>query len=76
MTKAYECESCHTVVYIEGKEQPFCPNCRGRMFEKDIKVPKKAKKTKCPQCEREFYMTSSPFKCPFCDYNFSLNGYW
>ncbi|MBU7042316.1 MAG: hypothetical protein HXS47_01900 [Theionarchaea archaeon] len=76
MITAYECESCHTRVYIEGKKQPFCPNCRGRMFKKEIELPKKAEKITCPSCEREFYVISPPFKCPFCDYNFSLGEYW
>jgi Zn finger protein HypA/HybF involved in hydrogenase expression len=76
MVTAYECESCHTVVYFEGKEKPFCPVCRGRMFETKEKKPKEAKKIRCPRCEREFYMTREPFKCPFCDYSFSLGTYW
>jgi len=76
MVTAYECESCHTVVYRDGKKKPFCPICRGRMLEKDMKMPKKAKKAKCPQCDREFYMMREPFKCPFCDHSFSLGTYW
>jgi Zn finger protein HypA/HybF involved in hydrogenase expression len=76
MIKAYECESCHTVVHTEGKEQPFCPVCRGRMFKKDIELPKKAEKITCPQCDREFYTTREPFKCPFCDHSFALGTYW
>jgi hypothetical protein len=76
MITAYECESCHTVVYTEGKEEPFCPVCRGRMFEKDTKMPKDVKKVICPRCDREFYIGREPFKCPYCDYNFSLGTYW
>ncbi len=73
---AFECESCHTVVYSQDKKEPYCPVCRGRMFLKERELPKDAKKIKCPGCEREFLMTREPFKCPFCDYNFSLGGYW
>jgi predicted Zn finger-like uncharacterized protein len=64
------------MVYIEGKKHPFCPKCRGRMFTKEKKLPKKAKKITCPSCEKSFYMTSQPFKCPFCDHNFALGEYW
>lgn len=72
----YECESCHTVVYREGKKLPSCPVCRGRMVSKDAKMPKSAKKITCPACDEEFYIEREPFKCPFCDHTFSLGEYW
>lgn len=76
MIAAYECESCHTLVYCEGKKKPFCPICRGRMFVKEVEMPKKAKKVHCPKCDLEFFIAREPFKCPFCDYSFSLGTYW
>lgn len=76
MITTYECEGCHTAVYYEGKKLPYCPVCRGRMYKKDAKMPKEAKKIQCPECDREFYMTREPFKCPFCDHSFSLGTYW
>jgi Zn finger protein HypA/HybF involved in hydrogenase expression len=76
MITAHECESCHTVVYVEGKEEPYCPRCRGRMLQKEEELPRSAKKIHCPQCDRDFYMMKEPFKCPFCDYSFTLGSYW
>ncbi|MGD2247219.1 MAG: hypothetical protein PVF58_02355 [Candidatus Methanofastidiosia archaeon] len=76
MATAYECESCHTKVYTEGKKKPFCPVCRGRMFKKDEPPPKETEKVHCPRCDREFRMIGNPFKCPFCDHNFRLGSYW
>jgi DNA-directed RNA polymerase subunit RPC12/RpoP len=72
----YECESCHTIVHYAGKKKPFCPICRGRMLVKEVEKPKEVKKVHCPKCDSEFSTTKDPFKCPFCDYNFSLGTYW
>lgn len=76
MVTAYECESCHTIVYYEGKRDPYCPMCRGMMLKKEMEKPKEAKKIKCPQCDQEYSMMKEPFKCPFCDHSLSFGAYW
>lgn len=73
---AYVCESCGTTLHYKGRKFPYCPVCRGMMLRREMDTPKEVKHITCPKCGEEFSIAREPFKCPFCDYNFSVGAYW
>jgi DNA-directed RNA polymerase subunit RPC12/RpoP len=76
--REFECKGCGTTVYISsGKGKgPVCPACRSVMlFVGNSENRKDFKKFVCSDCKEEFFMRKDeiPYKCPFCNYTFSVS---
>jgi len=76
--REFECKGCGTSICIPTDESrnPVCPECRGAMLligETEDRAD--MEEFTCPKCERGFFMNRNkiPYKCPFCNYTFSVS---
>ena len=74
----FECKGCGTSICISSDKakNPVCPECRGVMlFIGKTEDRTELEKFTCPMCKQGFFMERNkiPYKCPFCNYTFSVS---